>query len=60
MAPGSRPRKGVGLRFEAGALQTVERLTDAFRPFRMWICFLLRVAAARGAIAGVEVQGQAA
>ena len=25
----------------------VERLTEAFRPYRMWVCFLLRVAAGR-------------
>jgi DNA-3-methyladenine glycosylase II len=30
------------------APSTVARLTDAYRPFRMWVCFLLRVAAARG------------
>lgn len=32
----------------------VRELTDRYRPFRMWVCFLLRVAAARGAIAGVS------
>jgi DNA-3-methyladenine glycosylase II len=31
----------------------VRRVTDRFRPFRMWTCFLLRVAAARGIIEGV-------
>jgi DNA-3-methyladenine glycosylase II len=31
----------------------VERLTDAYRPFRMWACFLLRVAANRGLIPGI-------
>jgi len=36
---------GLGDRPDATTLQ---RLTEAFRPFRMWICFLLRVAAARG------------
>lgn len=38
----------------------VERLTDAFRPFRMWVCFLLRVAAGRrGLIPGVfEREGE--
>src|SRR5438270_11701434 len=29
------------------------RLTEAYRPFRMWVCFLLRVAANRGLIDGV-------
>jgi DNA-3-methyladenine glycosylase II len=31
----------------------VRRLTDVYRPFRMWVCFLLRVAAGRGLIPGV-------
>jgi len=31
----------------------VRRLTDIYRPFRMWVCFLLRVAAGRGLIPGV-------
>jgi DNA-3-methyladenine glycosylase II len=31
----------------------VARLTEAYRPFRMWVCFLLRVAANRGLIDGV-------
>jgi DNA-3-methyladenine glycosylase II len=31
----------------------VERLTDAFRPYRMWAAFLLRVAANRGLIPGI-------
>lgn len=32
----------------------VSSITDGYRPFRMWICFLLRVAAARGSITGVS------
>lgn len=33
-------------------------LTEVYRPFRMWVCFLLRVAANRGLIGGVsERQG---
>ncbi len=36
---------------------TVARLTDAYRPFRMWVCFLLRVAAARELLPA-EVSGQ--
>jgi DNA-3-methyladenine glycosylase II len=36
---------GLGTR---PSLATVVRLTEAYRPFRMWVCFLLRVAAARG------------
>lgn len=31
----------------------VARLAEAFKPFRMWVCFLLRVAAGRGLIEGV-------
>jgi DNA-3-methyladenine glycosylase II len=31
----------------------VRRLTDVYRPFRMWACFLLRVAAGRDLIPGV-------
>ena len=31
----------------------VERLTDEFRPYRMWAAFLLRVAANRGLIPGI-------
>jgi hypothetical protein len=31
----------------------LERLTEPFRPFRMWVCFLLRVAVNRGLIPGV-------
>jgi len=31
----------------------VRALTDRYRPFRMWICFLLRVAAGQGVVAGV-------
>lgn len=38
--------------------QEIDRLTSLYRPFRMWVCFLLRVAASRGLIAGVgERQG---
>jgi DNA-3-methyladenine glycosylase II len=32
----------------------VARLTDAYRPFRMWAAFLLRVAANRGLIPGIS------
>jgi DNA-3-methyladenine glycosylase II len=32
---------------------TVRRLTDAYTPYRMWVCFLLRVAAGRGVIPGL-------
>jgi DNA-3-methyladenine glycosylase II len=31
----------------------IERLTEAYRPYRMWACFLLRVAANRGLIPGI-------
>jgi DNA-3-methyladenine glycosylase II len=33
--------------------QTVTRYTDPYRPYRMWVSFLLRVAVNRGAIPGV-------
>jgi DNA-3-methyladenine glycosylase II len=33
--------------------ETLTHLTDAYRPYRMWVTFLLRVAANRGAIPGV-------
>jgi DNA-3-methyladenine glycosylase II len=36
---------GLGDRPEPVAVQ---RLTEVYRPFRMWVCFLLRVAAGRG------------
>lgn len=32
---------------------TLEALTARFRPYRMWVCFLLRVTASRGLIPGV-------
>jgi DNA-3-methyladenine glycosylase II len=32
---------------------TLAELTALYRPFRMWACFLLRVAAARGLVSGV-------
>jgi DNA-3-methyladenine glycosylase II len=32
---------------------TVARLTAVYAPYRMWVCFLLRVAAGRGIIPGV-------
>jgi DNA-3-methyladenine glycosylase II len=36
----------------------IKRLTTVYRPYRMWVCFLLRVAANRGLIPGVgERQG---
>jgi DNA-3-methyladenine glycosylase II len=41
---------GLGDRPDPAA---VRRLTDVHRPFRMWVCFLLRVAAGRGLIPGV-------
>jgi DNA-3-methyladenine glycosylase II len=34
--------------------ETVARLTDAYRPYRMWAAVLLRVAANRGAIPGLS------
>ena len=33
---------------------TVARITDAYRPYRMWAAVLLRVAASRGAIPGLS------
>ncbi|MDQ6709942.1 MAG: DNA-3-methyladenine glycosylase 2 family protein [Candidatus Dormibacteraeota bacterium] len=39
---------------DSPARREVDRLTDAYRPFRMWVCFLLRVAANRGLIEGVS------
>ena len=44
--------------------ETVSRLTDAYRPYRMWVTFLLRVAAGRGVIPGLagresEIRGGA-
>ncbi len=40
---------------EQPAAADVEKLTEAFRPYRMWVCFLLRVAAGRrGLIPGVS------
>ena len=41
---------GLGDRPDPEALT---RLTDAYRPYRMWVTFLLRVAANRGAIPGL-------
>lgn len=35
----------------APSREAVARVTDRFRPFRSWACFLLRVADARGALA---------
>ncbi len=32
----------------------VERLSETFRPFRMWVCFLLRVAANRELVPGIR------
>jgi DNA-3-methyladenine glycosylase II len=32
----------------------LERITDRWRPYRMWACFLLRVAAGRGIVAGIR------
>jgi DNA-3-methyladenine glycosylase II len=33
--------------------ETLASLTDAYRPYRMWVAFLLRVAASRGVIPGL-------
>jgi DNA-3-methyladenine glycosylase II len=33
---------------------TVQQLTDAYSPYRMWVCFLLRVAAGRNLIPGLS------
>jgi len=33
--------------------ETLTSLTDAYRPYRMWVAFLLRVAASRGVIPGL-------
>ncbi len=41
---------GLGDRPDPAA---VRRLTDAYAPYRMWVCFLLRVAAGRGMIPGL-------
>lgn len=37
---------------EAPSADAVRAVTDSFRPFRMWACFLLRVADARGVSVG--------
>ncbi|MDQ6885468.1 MAG: DNA-3-methyladenine glycosylase 2 family protein [Candidatus Dormibacteraeota bacterium] len=39
---------------DSPARRDVDRLTQAYRPFRMWVCFLLRVAANRGLIDSVS------
>ncbi len=41
---------GLGDRPDAA---TVRELTDAYSPYRMWVCFLLRVAAGRNVIPGL-------
>jgi DNA-3-methyladenine glycosylase II len=41
---------GLGDRPDAA---TIERLTESYRPFRMWVSFLLRVSAGRGLVPGV-------
>ena len=41
---------GLGDRPDAEA---IAHLTDAYRPYRMWVTFVLRVAANRGAIPGL-------
>ena len=41
---------GLGDRPDAA---NVRRLTDAYAPYRMWVCFLLRVAAGRNIIPGL-------
>jgi DNA-3-methyladenine glycosylase II len=40
----------------APAPAVIRELTDRYRPFRMWVCFLLRVAANRGLIPGLITQ----
>ena len=52
---------GLGDRPEPAA---IAELTDLYRPYRMWVCYLLRVAAARGIISGLggretEIRGLA-
>ena len=42
---------GLGDRPDAA---TVAELTDLYRPYRMWVSFLLRVAANRGLVPGVS------
>jgi DNA-3-methyladenine glycosylase II len=42
---------GLGDQPSAGAVKAV---TDVYRPFRMWVCFLLRVAVNRGLVDGVR------
>ncbi len=41
---------GLGDRPEPAAIM---ELTEAYAPYRMWVCFLLRVAAGRGVITGL-------
>ncbi len=41
-------------RGDAPDVPTIESLTEVYRPFRMWACFLLRVAANRGLIGGIS------
>src|ERR1700730_2568587 len=41
---------GLGDRPDAAK---VAELTEVYRPFRMWVCFLLRLAAGRGLVPGV-------
>jgi DNA-3-methyladenine glycosylase II len=41
---------GLGDRPDA---ETIERLTEPYRPFRMWVSFLLRVSVNRGLVPGV-------
>jgi hypothetical protein len=35
---------------------TVQRLTDVYRPYRMWVCFMLRVALGLKLIPGADQQ----
>lgn len=39
---------------DSPAQREIDSLTARYRPFRMWVCFLLRVAANRGHIRGVS------
>jgi hypothetical protein len=42
---------GLGDRPDPASLA---RVTALYRPYRMWVCFLLRVAAGRGLVPGVS------
>lgn len=62
--PDSEPIAGAALGTLHGlgdqpSAEQMRELTDRFRPFRMWVCFLLRVAAGRGLIEGVAAREMA-